>query len=109
MSLVEEARRMAPSLSRGDPIVYILELRSGALYVGCSSDHEARLRRHSKGTGCRTTANDPPVTLLFVELHSDFASARRREAQLKKWSRAKKEALIAGDAVRLKILSRSRD
>jgi len=33
-------------------------------------------------------------------------SARKREIQLKKWSRAKKEALIAGNAAMLKHLSR---
>jgi hypothetical protein len=34
-------------------------------------------------------------------------SARKREIQIKKWSRAKKEALIAGDFVKLKNLSHS--
>ena len=100
---------MAPSLSRGTALVYILRLRSGALYFGCSDDAETRFIEHAKGTACRTTAIDPPRSLLWVEAQPDFSTARRREAQIKKWSRAKKEALITHDISRLKALSRSRD
>ena len=109
MSLIDEARRMAPSLSRGTAFVYILRLRSGAFYVGCSNDAETRFDEHAAGTACRTTAIDPPLAVLFVEIHTDFVAARRRETQIKKWSRAKKEALIADDLLRLKSLSRSRE
>jgi putative endonuclease len=93
---------MAPSLSRGTPFVYILRLQSVGLYIGCSTDYEARLCEHQKRTGCRTAQLDPPVSVLWIETVSDFATARRREAQIKKWSRAKKEALIAGDKTKLK-------
>ena len=100
---------MAPSMSRGTPFVYILELRSGALYIGCAHDLEARLTRHSTGVACRTTALDAPRKILFLEVHVSFAAARRREAQIKRWSRAKKIALIRGDLADLRDLSRSRD
>ena len=109
MSLLDEAIQLAPSLSRGMPFIYILQLRSGAFYVGCSIDADKRFVAHADGTACRTTAIDPPVAVLFVELQPDFAAARLREAQIKKWSRAKKAALIADDLLRLKSLSRSRD
>ena len=104
---MEEARRMDPSLSRGVSVVYILRLRSGAFYVGCSSDAETRIRDYGNGQACRTTKIDPPIEVLFIEVHDDFAKARRREAQIKKWSRAKKEALITGDVDQLKALSKS--
>ena len=100
---------MAPSLSSGIALVYILRLRSGALDVGCSDHAEARFARHAKGTACRTTAIDPPLSVMWVEIHPDFSAARRREAQIQKWSRAKKEALVADDLSPLKALSRSRD
>jgi putative endonuclease len=99
---------MVPSLSRGIPFVYILRLRSGNLYVGCSTDFEARFREHQHGTACRTTAIDPPEALLFVEIHPDFPAARQREAQIKRWSRAKKQALIDADFPMLQRLSKSR-
>jgi putative endonuclease len=109
MNLQETARRMAPSLSRGIPFVYRLRLRSGNFYVGCSTDFEARFREHEQGTACRTTAIDPPDALLFVEIQSDFPTARQRESQIKRWSRAKKQALINGNHPLLGRLSRSRE
>ena len=109
MSLIESARRMVPSLSRDIPIVYILRLHSGALYVGCTIDFEVRFREHETGAACRTTSLDPPDALVFVEIQPDFRSARKRELQIKRWSRAKKLALIDRDDAELGRLSRSRD
>jgi putative endonuclease len=100
---------MVPSLSRDTPVVYILRLRSGALYVGCSTNIETRFHEHESGTACRTTRADPPDTLLFLELAADFRMARRREAQIKRWSRGKKLALASSDCAGLRRLSRSRD
>lgn len=100
---------MVPSLSRGIPFVYILRLRSGNFYVGCSIDFEVRFREHDQGTACRTTAIDPPEVLLFIEIQTDFPTARQRESQIKRWSRAKKQALINGDHPLLQRLSKSRD
>jgi len=107
--LAEEARRMAPSLSRGTSVVYLLLLRSGSIYVGASIDLEQRLEDHSSGKACRTTQLDPVMAILRIEVHSTFAQARQREAQLKRWSRAKKLALIRNDHAVLRRLSRSRD
>ena len=108
-NMFAEARRIAPSLSRGMPVVYFLRLRTGMLYVGASTDLEQRLADHMSGQACRTTALDPPMSVLRVEVHNSLANARAREAQLKKWSRAKKDALISGDIETLKSLSLSRD
>jgi len=109
MSLVGEARRMAPSLSRGISFVYILRLQSGGLYIGCSTDFEKRFGDHENGSACRTTKLDPPKSVAWIEIHINFPAARRRETQIKKWSRAKKEALIVKDAKSLHCLAKSRD
>ena len=108
-ALIAEARRMAPSLSRGTPVVYFLRLRSGTIYVGCSLDLEQRLDDHITGQACRTTELDPSVAILRIEIYSTFPEARRREAQLKRWSRAKKLALIRCDCGLLRRLSKSHD
>jgi predicted GIY-YIG superfamily endonuclease len=42
--------------------------------------------------------------LVYAEEHSSLEVARAREQQLKRWTRAKKEALIAGDLRTLKRL-----
>ena len=91
-----------PSLSA---CIYILRLRSGSLYVGWTTDLERRLEEHVRGEGGRTTRNDPPDRLVYYESAEDIASAKGREAQLKRWSRAKKEALISGDSKALKRLA----
>jgi len=108
-ALLAEARRMAPSLSRGMPVVYLHRLRSGIIYVGASLDLPQRLEDHVSGRACRTTQLDPPVAMLRIERHATFAEARAREAQLKRWSRPKKEAIVRGDLRDLRTLSRSRD
>src|SRR5687767_15029310 len=107
--LLPTAQRMAPNLSKGTPVVYFLRLRSGMLYIGASVDLKQRLDDHVSGQACRTTQLDPPLALLRVEVCSTFREARQREAQLKRWSRPKKEALIRGDFGNLRVLSRSRD
>jgi putative endonuclease len=42
--------------------------------------------------------------LAYSEVHATIESALERERQLKRWTRAKKEALIAGDFALLKRL-----
>jgi len=107
--LLSDMQRLAPGLSRDIPVVYFLRLQSGVIYVGASLDLEQRLEDHASGRACRTTAVDPPVGMLRLEIYASFSEARQRESQLKRWSRAKKEALIRGDAAALRRLSRSRD
>ena len=108
-TLIQTARSMAPILSRGMAFVYFLRLRSGRIYVGCTIDLEQRLVDHQGCVACYTTRQDPPIELLRLELCVDFAAARKREAQLKRWSGQKKETLVRGNMNRLKKLARSRD
>jgi predicted GIY-YIG superfamily endonuclease len=58
------------------------------------------------GKACRTTKVDPPVALLHSEEFETFSVARRREAQVKRWTRAKKEALVSGNTAGLKALAK---
>jgi putative endonuclease len=87
---------------------YILRLKSGALYIGATKKLEQRYAEHCAGSAGRTTSLDPPVSLIYSEKHESFSVARQREAQVKRWSRAKKEALVAGDMDKLRALSKSR-
>ena len=103
------AQRMAPSVSRGTPVVYFLRLLSGSLYIGASTDLAQRLDDHFAGHACETTRFDRAKAVLRVEVFGTFVEARARETQLKRWARAKKEALISGDFERLRSLSRSKE
>jgi len=83
-------------------------LNSGNLYIGASKNLEQRYLDHVSGKACRTTKIDPPRELVYSESFQNFAEARKRESQIKRWTRAKKEALVAGDTTKLKELSKSR-
>jgi predicted GIY-YIG superfamily endonuclease len=84
--------------------VYILRCADGALYVGETSDIDARLASHNDGRGARFTSLRRPVTVAYSEAYPTRAAALVRERQLKGWTRAKKEALVDGDLGRLKRL-----
>jgi predicted GIY-YIG superfamily endonuclease len=82
----------------------MLRCRDGALYVGETNDLDLRVTRHNQGRPSVFTARRLPVTLVFAEPHDTQAAALLLERQLKRWTRAKKEALIAGDLVVLNRL-----
>jgi len=89
--------------------LYILRLKSGALYIGATKNLESRYQKHCEGLAGRTTSLDPPTALVYSEKHESFSDARKREAQVKRWTRAKKEALVTGDMDKLRALSKSHD
>jgi putative endonuclease len=65
------------------------------LYIGITKDPPQRLVYHNKQRGAQFTKHIPNYKIAFLEKHPDMASARKREIQIKKWSRIKKEALIS--------------
>ena len=75
--------------------VYILRCADDTYYVGMTSGLKLRFKQHIDGfyDDCYTVSR-LPVQLVYVENFNDFWSTMRREKQLKKWSRVKKEALI---------------
>jgi len=75
------------------------------MYTGVTRYLPSRLEAHFQGRGCRTTNLDPPVKLVHSEEFATLGEARKRENQIKRWSRAKKEALISGDLALLHALA----
>ena len=88
--------------------VYFLRLKSGKLYIGTTTDLEQRYKDHCSGKACRTTKFDPSIDVVYTENFESLSDARNREAQVKRWSRAKKEALIVGNIEKLQNLSKSK-
>jgi putative endonuclease len=88
--------------------IYILSLKSGQLYIGSTTDLGQRYKDHCSGKACQTTCKDPPVSIVYQESYKDFSTARKREAQIKRWTNDKKEALVSGDRIKLKELSKRR-
>jgi len=87
--------------------VYILECSDKSYYTGYTNNIDERLKRHNNGRGSPHTAARLPVRLLWHEIHETKENAVQRENQIKKWSRAKKQALIEGSLKELKRLSNS--
>lgn len=64
------------------------------LYVGVTQNPEERLRYHNQKRGAQYTKQTPSYEIVFLEQHETLAQARKREIQVKKWRRDKKEFLI---------------
>ena len=75
--------------------VYILRCADDTLYTGITTDLARRIAMHNEGPGAKYTRGRGPVTLVYREACSDRANASRREAAIKRLSRADKLALIA--------------
>jgi putative endonuclease len=84
--------------------VYILRCADDSLYVGLTNDVVAREQAHNEGRASRYTAKRLPVTVVYSEECASLQEAVKREHQVKRWTRAKKAALIAGDLARLRRL-----
>jgi putative endonuclease len=77
--------------------VYILTNsdRHTVLYIGVTNCLERRASEHSLGFGSAFAQQYNAHKLIYFEPYPDPKSAIAREKQLKRWRRAKKEALIA--------------
>jgi putative endonuclease len=76
--------------------VYLLRCRGGSLYTGITNDLTRRLARHRAGTASAYTRARRPVRLVYQERQPDRSAALRREAALRRLSRAEKLSLIGG-------------
>lgn len=78
--------------------VYILRCGDGSLYTGWTNDLEARVKAHQEKRGAKYTRAHQPVELIYSESCADKSAALKREAQIKRMTRAQKLLLIAGKA-----------
>lgn len=91
------------SESKGqDWYVYIVQCADGSLYTGVAVDVTHRLGEHLRGQGSQYLQGKGPLVLRYQERCAGKSVAFRREAQIKRWTRRKKLALIAGDHALLK-------
>ncbi len=75
--------------------VYILECSDKTLYTGTTNNIEKRIQEHNNTrTGAKYTRARRPVKLVYVEACSTPSIALKREAEIKKLSRAQKLLLI---------------
>jgi len=77
--------------------VYMLKCADGSYYTGHSDNLERRIGEHQSGMVQGYTQNRLPIQLVWNENFPSRLEALECERQIKGWSRAKKQALIAGD------------
>ena len=67
--------------------------------LGIAVDPVKNMNVHNSGKDERNARSRLPVTMVYSEPQPDQPSALKREAEVSKWSRQKKEALIAKECV----------
>lgn len=86
--------------------VYILRTSANTLYICQTNNLEQRLKEHKSKLSrfAKYIKYFDTFDLAFRESYESRSEAMKREYQLKKWTRAKKETLIAGNLDLLKKL-----
>ena len=75
--------------------IYIIEASDTSLYTGITTDVERRFQQHLQGRrGARYFNGRRPLEVVYREDGHSRSSASRREAEIKKLTRAQKRDLI---------------
>ena len=78
-----------------DYYVYILTNHTNrTLYVGVTNNLTRRTYEHKQAQNSGFAEKYHCYKLIYYELHANIDDAIKREKQLKRWSRMKKEALV---------------
>lgn len=87
--------------------VYILKCSDNKYYTGITSNLEKRVFEHSSGKHKESyTYKRRPLSLVFYAEFTAIELAIQTEKQIKKWSKAKKEALINNEFEKLPNLAK---
>ncbi len=75
--------------------VYIIEAGDGSLYTGVTTDVQRRFKEHcGTAKGAKYLRGRRPLNIVYTESHPDRGSAQRREADIKRLTKAGKLKLI---------------
>ena len=75
--------------------VYMLRCGDDSLYTGWTNDIHKRLKKHNQGKGAKYTRAKGEAKLVHLEIYPDKSTAMKREAAIKKLSRAQKINMIS--------------
>ena len=89
--------------------VYILKCADGSYYTGHTDNLERRIgQRHIGEVPNCYTFKRRPLAVVWSQEFPSRIEALESEMQVKRWTRAKKEALIEGDWQKISRLARSK-
>ena len=74
---------------------YLARCADESLYAGTCVGLAKREQKHNDGSGAKYTRSRRPVRIVYHEEHESLSDARRREADVKKWSKERKEELLS--------------
>jgi len=74
--------------------VYLARGGDGTFYAGITTDLSARLAAHNEGRGAAYTRGRGPIVMVHQECLPDRSAALKREAAIKRMSRAGKLRLV---------------
>lgn len=73
---------------------YILRCKDNTLYCGSTKNLEKRIKLHNSGKGSAYVRSRGGGTIIHTEAFEHLRDALRREIEVKKWQKSKKEALV---------------
>lgn len=89
--------------------VYILKCSDKTYYTGITSNLSLRIQQHQQGTHLNSyTFKRRPLDLVFYCEFTNVEMAIEKEKQIKKWSKAKKDALINDEFEKLPNLAKKK-
>ncbi|MDP3721957.1 MAG: GIY-YIG nuclease family protein [Candidatus Omnitrophota bacterium] len=74
--------------------LYVARCSDSSLYTGITTNLKNRIKRHNAGRGSVYVRSKGSASIIYTETWPDESTARRREIEVKGWSREKKLALI---------------
>lgn len=74
--------------------VYMIKNKHDNLYTGITNNPTQRLHSHNSKRGALFTKERDMFEIVFLEKYELLSQARKREIQIKKWPREKKDFLI---------------
>ena len=73
---------------------YLARCSDESLYAGSCINIKSREIKHNKGGGAKYTKDRRPIKIIYFEEFKTREDAVKREFQIKKWTKIKKENLI---------------
>ena len=73
---------------------YLARCKDDTLYAGYCANIKNRELKHNNGEGAKYTKYRTPIKIVYFEKFSTRSGAMKREAEIKSWSKIKKENLI---------------
>lgn len=74
--------------------VYMLLCDDNTIYTGITNDLKKRFENHISGKGAKYLRGRKPLEIVYKENFQNRSMATKREMEIKKLNRRKKEALI---------------